>query len=97
MRTLHRLALVCFVATGSGALAASACELPNPDHCINRSSDANAWCAERDPAFAYCSPCYEFNAGCVAREPTPERCPAYGQPAQTGTETGTMSTSGTSG
>lgn len=64
------------LAFGSG-LAFAACTLPNPDHCLHRSADANAWCAEHEPALPFCSPCAAENHGCVADSPTSAECPEY--------------------
>jgi hypothetical protein len=63
-------------AFGSG-LAFAACTLPNPDHCLHRSADANAWCAEHEPTRPFCSPCVAENHGCVTESPTPAECPEY--------------------
>lgn len=95
LRARFRLGGWLPLALGTGLFAAGpGCELPNPDHCINRSNDANAWCAQRDPAFPVCSPCYELNAGCVAREPSKARCPPYSQPTSTGMDGDTSTDNG---
>lgn len=65
------------IAFGSGLALAAACTLPNPDHCLHRSADANAWCAENEPGLAYCSPCSAEHHGCVAESPTAAECPEY--------------------
>lgn len=64
------------IAFAAGLLAA-ACTLPNPDHCLHRSADANAWCAEHEPERPYCSPCAGDHHGCVAESPIPAECPEY--------------------
>lgn len=76
-------------------LGASACVLPNPDHCQNRALDPHAWCAYYYEQRPYCSPCAAENNGCVGEEPSEVECPAYSSPAtETGaeTETGTEET-----
>ena len=74
MGMVRRLALV--LGFGSGFVAA-ACTLPNPDHCLHRSADGNAWCAENQPELPFCSPCAGENHGCVAEAPTSSECPEY--------------------
>lgn len=72
-----RISLALALALG---LSLGACRLPNPDHCLHKAADANGWCAERDPATPFCSPCAEHN-GCVAEEPSEDECPEYTAPA----------------
>lgn len=70
--------------------AGQACTVPNPDHCLHKDFDSNAWCAENQEGRPYCSPCEGENNGCVATEPTESECPSYSvPPADEGTETGT--------
>ena len=98
------------LALGLGlALGGASCILPNPDHCLHKAVDTNAWCAEAHPDRPWCSPCEATHNGCVAEEPSPESCPEYSAspPADTGTDsdsdsdsdsgtdTGTNSDSGT--
>ena len=76
-------------------LVASACVLPNPDHCQNLDADPNAWCSTRyADERPYCSPCEAEHHGCVAAEPSEDECPEYTpEPApQTDSDTGTTET-----
>ncbi|PCC68113.1 hypothetical protein SAMN02745121_04542 [Nannocystis exedens] len=66
------------------AFAVGACRIPNPDHCVHKDVDSDAWCAENSPARPFCSPCEAEGHGCVAAAPDPEACPAY-EPDGTGT------------
>jgi hypothetical protein len=52
------------------ALGAWSCRLPNKDHCSNQDVPGNAWCAQRNPATPYCSPCTASYDGCVPFVPT---------------------------
>lgn len=73
-----------------GVVGLPACLLPNPDHCIHKAPDANAWCASVYDDRPYCSPCAAENNGCVAEEPTETSCPSYtAPPLDTGTDTDT--------
>ena len=58
-----------------------ACQLPNPDHCFNLTDQPNTWCAKRDAARPFCSPCAAQDYGCVEVEPSEEECPLYTTPA----------------
>lgn len=79
-----------FVLGLAAAGLAQACTLPNPDHCLHRAIDSNAWCAGQDAERPFCSPCAADFNGCVAEEPTPESCPSYSAPApDTGSDSGT--------
>jgi hypothetical protein len=70
------------------------CVVPNPDHCLHRAIDANAWCAETFDDRTFCSPCVGDNFGCVGTEPTAEECPSYSPSAPSGgSDTGTTGTS----
>ncbi|MFO7565718.1 MAG: hypothetical protein R6X02_23955 [Enhygromyxa sp.] len=87
-RLLAALLTVAF----SLGLGASACVLPNPDHCQNLALDADAWCsAQHGDARPYCSPCTAEHNGCVAEEPSEAECPQYSPrpESETGTGTGT--------
>lgn len=69
-------------------MTAAACRLPNPDHCVHKAVDSDAWCAENVPARPHCSPCAHDDHGCVAAPPDPEDCPTYApDAASTGTST----------
>lgn len=82
------------LAFGCG-LAFAACTLPNPDHCLHRSADANAWCAEHQPTRPFCSPCAAENYGCVAESPSSSECPEYtGEPLESESESDTDDTTG---
>lgn len=70
----RRLALR-FASLGLGLGLVAACTLPNPDHCLHRAADADAWCAQADSARPYCSPCASEHHGCVAELPL--ECPTY--------------------
>lgn len=74
---MRHLIVLSFSVAFAGALAFAACTLPNPDHCLHRSADANAWCAEHEPDRPFCSPCAGENHGCVAEAPTLAECPEY--------------------
>jgi hypothetical protein len=66
------------------SIAFVGCTLPNPDHCLHRSADANAWCAEHEPARPYCSPCTAEHHGCVVESPMTTECPEYtAEPVET--------------
>lgn len=67
----------------------AACRLPNPDHCVHKSVDGDAWCAAEVPERPFCSPCASERHGCVAERPDPDQCPAYDE--------GTSSGSGSAG
>lgn len=64
-------------------LALAACRLPNPDHCVHKHVDSDAWCARDQPERPFCSPCAEERHGCVAAAPAEDECPAY-EPDSTG-------------
>jgi hypothetical protein len=84
-----RVVLLLSLAFGSG-LAAAACVLPNPEHCLHRSADGNAWCAEHEPGLPFCSPCAAENHGCVAEAPTAAECPEYtAEPVESESDTDT--------
>ncbi|EDM75280.1 hypothetical protein PPSIR1_41279 [Plesiocystis pacifica SIR-1] len=83
------LTLACFaLGLGAGLLGPS-CVLPNPDHCLHKAVDTNAWCAEQDAERPYCSPCAGDHHGCVAEEPTQSSCPEYSAPAPAEADTDT--------
>ncbi|MCY1054402.1 hypothetical protein [Nannocystis sp. SCPEA4] len=77
------------------AFAAGGCRIPNPDHCVHRDVDSDAWCAEHSPARPYCSPCAAEAHGCVKTLAEVEACPAY-EPDD-GTGSGGEDTAGSSG
>ena len=66
-------------------LLVAGCRLPNPDHCVNKHVDSDAWCARNLEGRPYCSPCVEEDHGCVAARPDPDACPAYA-PDSTGAD-----------
>lgn len=72
------------------------CRLPNPDHCVHKHVDSDAWCARNAPDRPYCSPCVEEEHGCVAARPDPDECPAYA-PDSTGAEASSSSGTGSTG
>ena len=78
------------------AFVAGACRIPNPDHCVHRHIDSDAWCAETSPERPYCSPCAAEHHGCVDAPPDAEECPAYAPDTGTGS-TGGGTTAGSSG
>ena len=86
------LALLVGLSAGLGGLA---CQIPNPDHCVNKSFDGDAWCAENVEGTAFCSPCESAEHGCVGERPTQSSCPEYTAPAGTDeAETGDAGTDG---
>lgn len=75
--------LQAFVCAGTvvavfGILSASACRTENPDHCLHKAEDADAWCTIEHTGVPYCSPCEAEMNGCVAKPPTPEVCALVG-------------------
>lgn len=66
------LAAVAGVAAG---FAASACRVPNPEHCTNQDQSGNDYCAGVNSATPFCSPCHEKNHGCLPFEPV--SCDGY--------------------
>jgi len=50
-------------------LVSGACRLPNPEHCDNQDQAGNDYCAGRNSATPFCSPCHEKNQGCLPFEP----------------------------
>lgn len=62
----------------------AACEVQNRDHCLHKSATPNAWCAEQEPGYEFCSPCADADErhGCVAEEPAD--CDMY-EPGATST------------
>ena len=78
---------------GTAAGSTQGCVVPNPDHCLHRAIDANAWCAETFDDRGFCSPCEAENFGCVGAEPTAQECPSYSPAAPSGgSDTGTAGT-----
>lgn len=51
------------------AFAASGCIVANPNHCVNRDADGNAWCKAQDAEKPFCNPCSGVNDGCQDTEP----------------------------
>jgi hypothetical protein len=89
-RVLASLLAVGFV-VGVGA---SACTLPNPNHCYNLAADPHVWCtAHYGEERPYCSPCTAEHNGCVSEPPSEDECPGFSRPAETesGAETETGS------
>lgn len=75
-------------------LALGACRISNEDHCVHKSIDADAWCADNVEGRPFCSPCASSSHGCVAERPDDADCPAYlpddeADPASTGTTAAT--------
>lgn len=83
----RRLALALALMLGASV---GACTLPNPDHCLHRSADADAWCAEHEGERPWCSPCAAEHHGCVAEAPLD--CPEY-SPAPSSSESDSDSAS----
>ncbi len=69
-------------------LAASACRSKNPDHCLHKAEDADAWCSIQHTGLPYCSPCEAELNGCVAKPPDPELCPLIGSSSGSASSTG---------
>ena len=93
-----RFVLVAFVGIGAGAIA-SACRVPNPEHCSNQDQAGNDYCAGVNSATPFCSPCHEKNHGCLPFEPV--SCEGYlggtsGGPGGPGPGPGSASESSTS-
>ncbi len=72
-----------------------ACRVSNEDHCVHKSLDSDAWCAEAVPGKPFCSPCEAVDHGCVAARPNDDDCPAY-MPDSSG-ETSDSDTTDTTG
>ncbi|MBC8073514.1 MAG: hypothetical protein IAG13_34655 [Deltaproteobacteria bacterium] len=64
-----RAALLLPFAIGLG-LGTWACRVPNRDHCANQDQPGNAFCAAKNPATPFCSPCTASYDGCVPFVPT---------------------------
>ncbi len=77
-RQIPSVACAGIVLAVFGMLAASACRTQNPDHCLHRAEDADAWCSIEHTGVPYCSPCEAEMNGCVAEPPTPEVCALVG-------------------
>lgn len=45
------------------------CIVANPNHCVNRDADGNAWCKALDSEKPFCNPCSGVNDGCQGTEP----------------------------
>ncbi|WAS96963.1 hypothetical protein [Nannocystis punicea] len=69
------------------ALAAGACRIPNPDHCVHKDVHSDAWCADNSPERPWCSPCVADGNGCVKTQPDPDACPSYEPDTTTGDDT----------
>lgn len=80
----------------AGLVLLAACRLPNPEHCVHKHVDSDAWCAAHVEGRPFCSPCVAEGHGCVADAPDEAACPAY-EPDSTGDDSGASSSSGTSG
>lgn len=89
--------MLTLVAAALAGAIASACRVPNEDHCLHKATDSNAWCAENEEGRDFCSPCEAENHGCVKEEPSEKECPEYTVPPleETGTESGTGTDTGT--
>lgn len=91
------LVRVAFAATLGIATAfvASACQVPNPEHCSNQDQPGNDYCAGVNSATPFCSPCHEKNHGCLPFEPI--SCESYmGESGGPGPGPGSASDSSTS-
>ena len=86
---MRHLSIVIFAAA-----ALAACRLPNPDHCVHKDVDSDAWCAENTPARPHCSPCASEDHGCVATPPGPDDCPTYSPDAASDSSGGDSSSGG---
>ncbi|HFE46153.1 MAG TPA: hypothetical protein ENJ18_11780 [Nannocystis exedens] len=75
------------------ALVTSACRSENPNHCLHKAEDADAWCSIEHTGLPYCSPCEAKMNGCVAEPPTAELCPLVGSTSSS--SSGSASTTGT--
>ncbi len=69
-----RLFFVALLGVVAG-VNASACRVPNPEHCSNQDQSGNDYCAGVNSATPFCSPCHEKNHGCLPFEPV--SCEAY--------------------
>jgi len=61
----------------AGLTLGLACRISNEDHCVHKSIDSDAWCAQSVPGQPFCSPCEAVDHGCVAARPDDEACPEY--------------------
>lgn len=68
--------LLAAAALAGGALGA--CRDINPDHCLHKAEDADAWCSVNTTGTPFCSPCVADNHGCVADPPGEDGCPEAG-------------------
>lgn len=71
---MKSLALSLPFAVGLG-LGAGACRVPNKGHCANQDEPGNAYCASKNPATPFCSPCTASYDGCVPF--VPNACEAF--------------------
>jgi hypothetical protein len=85
---LARATLVAFVV--GLALGTWACRVPNKSHCSNQDEPGNAYCASKNPATPFCSPCTASYDGCVPF--VPSACEAFA--TDDGTSSGGGSSSG---
>lgn len=62
-----------------GLVLAQSCRIADPEHCLHKASQPDAWCAETWPEAPYCSPCLASSDhnGCVPAQPDPDVRPDY--------------------
>lgn len=70
-----------------------ACRVENKKHCANQDEPGNAYCAAKNPATPYCSPCTASYDGCVPFVPSACEAFATGPGSSSGGESGGESSS----